>query len=909
MRVERWWDPAGPVVDLLTPGSDRQLDTANALVAVHRAGAAALIDAGSQPLCDVQRINHALECAQQAYAGPVTKALSHALGDDTYARLLVNDIAKEAHATTIRLYQTAVAKGVAPSVAAARAAAVYAVPARALGKYALTAIDPAAKDATITDASDSALFTWVSQAATRELEGVSKAETLEVRRAAQVDEPRDHGRYAAARTDEEQAALDWFEAQFMEPQVATEPAKPKKQPRRLRQLRKVRAIPVVKPAERTTAQRASATRTPAFRALAQRARAKLRELNAIEAEKQAPQVTDSRLELGDMTHLAGPVHDPKLTNDVTYAMTIGQWHDLHLASVNDAARKYRLNRGRGMFHDETLMSARALMRGADNNAGLTDQVSHDEALRNVRDQLLHRLKADGSPEYSLQDPVVLELDDTDAEALMHAAMEEHRWIYHEAQDDIKRKMLRKYAREASMHDLDINAEIQHVQIMPDYHDPDQYLFVWQPPDPNLPTDAPRNTPAVVEVTVSSAEGNLHGEYDPGTRNAQPSVRLDPNQLLQINGSDPYDIGRKQSFDQMLGMRRWQLAAYVVDPTDVGKATETLERRQQVASMERRDAGGRFAAVDVDLSDHSIQAWLEGAQDKARSKARSKPRQLRKVRAIRAVSAPVAAPTDASRATAQRATAERQGAERATYTRAQVSAATRALEVNAASHDPDALPLADGEVYTVMGGNLTRNGRPYDVRKLLGLSPNGWDRDLSAAESANMYLPDMQEATAVDAQLKAGGASRSAAISGPRIFAKEYAGGELGMEQFIADYENKAGHLHKGGPFGATEVRLHRVRKGGEVRVKADVRDLTDYDAESVHVFRWDENATGDYLSVNFDGSYRLLSRAATHDRLRGLWSELRHGEIGGDIVGYVENPKVDLWNVTDTPRPNGPLSR
>lgn len=886
--AERWWDPAGPAVDLLTPGGDRQLDIANALVAVHRCGAAAILDAASTPLCDVYRVNDALECARAAYAEPISKALTGALGDANYARLLVEDIAKEAHAAAVQIFQSAVGKGIAPSVAAHRAAAVYAVPARDMGTYSKWALNPATKNEMITDASDAVLFTWVHKAAASEVESVAKAaETIERRHDLQATEPRDRqGRYAGAEQD--QSVLDALELQFMEP------AKTTKQPKRLQDLRKVRrprrvrrVQRVEQPAAAPVAQR-KVRLTPVQRRKIARATPKLQQILAEQALTTV-QVNEAPAGLGNMIDIDGPVRDPRLDHDVTFTMSSGRWSQLYWASFQDANARWNLGPDRGFIDGETLISAKQLTRGSDNNAAVAGTEQHEESIRLARD--IGRVEAEAPSDLR---PVHEELTFDEMDVISSAMMHGDPMATLDTMDKVKAQALRRLFKENSIHGVQPNNELSNTHLLPDVNDPSQWLVVWQPPNPDDPQTS-RELPMVVEVTVDS--DGLHGEYDPGTRGGESSVRLDPNQLIQVNGPDRDLSIPKISYDPLKGVRRIQLQGRVVNPGRSSKATETLERRHDLATAERRDPGtGRFAALD--LSDHSIQAWLEGEK----RKIRSAPPAARKVRRVRRVTRATATPAPvkpiATKAPAQRVV------EQTPVTRRQVQAATRSIALNRASKDATALPLTDDATYYVMGGEQSRSGRNLDVRSVLGISEHAWDHDLSRDQAMALYSAPMYQGDAVGAMIKAGEHARAAGISGKIQMRGEYPATEMGREQFLADYEHKVGVMHTGGALGAAEVRLRRIRKDGQLRITAVVRDITDYSTGGIHVFR--DESVGNQVSVSWAKQYRLKSRAAERAEVDGLWTELSTmGENYNETNDIVENPKVDLWTVTDTP-PAGP---
>lgn len=182
----RWWAPAAPRVGpdafdllLLEAGSDSRLDLANAVVAYHRVGAAAC-----EAAKDERQLVDNLIRARAVFAPAMTSSVSKCVTEgDTYAGLLVRDVADDAEQAALDLYRQAVAKGVTSTLAAQRVGAVFGVPAVDLGGYRALACTPAASPVAIADAADKALFTYVEKVCDEEWEApyetVSKATDTE----------------------------------------------------------------------------------------------------------------------------------------------------------------------------------------------------------------------------------------------------------------------------------------------------------------------------------------------------------------------------------------------------------------------------------------------------------------------------------------------------------------------------------------------------------------------------------------------------------------------------------------------------------------------------------------------------------------------------------------------------------
>lgn len=188
--ADRWWAPQGAHVgpdasdlSLLEPGDEVLHDLGASLMALHRVGAAACEAVSRGPIPDEVALITALATARGAFAEPLVDSVSKSLNDATYAGLLVRDVFDDAEQGALDLFRAAVAKQVAPPIAAQRAGLVYGVPREALAPYLRIATDPRANPAMIADTADRVLFAHVEKVCREEsaevLETVSKAPAAE----------------------------------------------------------------------------------------------------------------------------------------------------------------------------------------------------------------------------------------------------------------------------------------------------------------------------------------------------------------------------------------------------------------------------------------------------------------------------------------------------------------------------------------------------------------------------------------------------------------------------------------------------------------------------------------------------------------------------------------------------------
>lgn len=177
MTTARWWAPTEPhlgpdeidLAMLAVEGGNSRLDLGGVLLAAHRVGDAACQEAASRPICDESTLIDSLAGARARLADPMVDSVSKCVSEGgSYAGLLVMDVLDAADRTAVELFSAARSRGVAGPLAAARAGAIYGVPASELGQYRTLALDPKANPVALTDAADRAVFKYFAELAEQE---------------------------------------------------------------------------------------------------------------------------------------------------------------------------------------------------------------------------------------------------------------------------------------------------------------------------------------------------------------------------------------------------------------------------------------------------------------------------------------------------------------------------------------------------------------------------------------------------------------------------------------------------------------------------------------------------------------------------------------------------------------------
>ena len=177
--MSRWWapeqvldEPDEVVKAAFLPLNDGN-EMPSALLGVHRAVAGAISKRVSQGLIDERGLVDAMAQMRGKVIGGALEAISKSV-DPTYAGLLLRDWCDAAELGALRVYRTAVSKGVAPVVAAERAAAAYGVPSESMGKYLSVAAEPKSAPSVVNDTADRVLMESISKLHRSESEPVQE---------------------------------------------------------------------------------------------------------------------------------------------------------------------------------------------------------------------------------------------------------------------------------------------------------------------------------------------------------------------------------------------------------------------------------------------------------------------------------------------------------------------------------------------------------------------------------------------------------------------------------------------------------------------------------------------------------------------------------------------------------------
>lgn len=355
--MNRWWAPEGPETEmtsgdlaLLAVGDDAQADLGLAIFAMHRAGAAGCLNAAQTPLVSTQTLVNEMAGARRSYAPFVVESVSKSLGSPSYAGLLVADLADDAERGAVDLFRSAVAKGVAPPLAAQRTAMVYGVPTNRLGPFRTLALTPQANPVALQDAADRALFSYVESVVNDEMAAVvSKADYLESHNEGQDA----RGRFTRLRertvSAADKARQLFAEEEKVEEKPAERQVRPARATRPARAARATRAAREVRaPAPTSSAQRTQArTQTRSSQRYQNRAlrrameRLQGRELELATDTRQAPAHSFNEV----MAQIAseGGYHIFDLPTDDQVSMFLSRQDFFRLAdAAMDAGEQFRM---------------------------------------------------------------------------------------------------------------------------------------------------------------------------------------------------------------------------------------------------------------------------------------------------------------------------------------------------------------------------------------------------------------------------------------------------------------------------------------------------------------------------------------------------------------------------------------
>lgn len=583
---------------LAVTGEDPRLDLGGALLAAHRVGDAACRAASATPLCDEGTLATALASARAQLGEPMVDAVSKCVEGGSYGALLVRDVLDDADDAAIELYRSAVARGVAPGVAAARVGAVYGVPSQELGAYRPVATDPKAALPALIDKADRALFGFVEKLSTEEADTrvtVSKAPVLERQRTRTItpDDPtttyydaRDEGgRFVGQTTLAQPGLLNRLRGRYgigaqQAPDVATgrpsetaaerEPQTKIISVQELRaQRQKTRALagpkrrPKAKP--KTEEERATQTRTQQQRATQTRLRQKM-----AKQTKLAPTLERELAPPTTQPFLHG--NHPLLAKQGSPAVNY-QTFEHEVAYVLDDSNAFHLNRQIASSPGR-IMRVGHLTDLAGGNPEEVGTKAHDDQVENVAIDA-----SGGEAEYR---PIALDdLPDDEEEQKRVLAYEAQKWANQHADPDMERTSWMPNARAEG--------------------------FVIFTQDPH------EVMPKVFEFVVERARGRVDGTV----RHMEHT--LDPDQAYEV--SSPHEWARDSEFDPLHNVVRTRVRLRPIDDAEVeqfrrgghpsqrrrnvGKAAAVLERPVPVLVrpddpetpyFDARDSSGRFAAA-------------------------------------------------------------------------------------------------------------------------------------------------------------------------------------------------------------------------------------------------------------------------------------------------------------------------
>lgn len=869
--ADRWWDPSGPAYDLLTPGGDTRLDAANALFALHRAGAAALNAAAATPMLDESVISKAADSARAAYAEPVCESLGQTLGDTTYAGLLVRDIADSAEHASLGVYRSCVSKGVPPPIAAQRAALVYGVAPNHLGSYQAVASNPISKDIAVLDAADRAVFAWASTVAEGEIEEISKRESAAQRREAIEDQPRSPGgRWgrrdlaSTAEASRNPATIDgmsveeWVNAQTAEPVVERQ-ERTQRAPRAQRKTRTQRAAP----------QRAEATAAPTVRSAMPNVRADVRApvqrmdaRNRVLASRDADHLMDAvdaqpavrRHGTDSLTVPRGGETMPLLNDATTYVMPMEEWRELERAARTE---------GKGPHESGAVyLTGEGLQRHSGTGA-FTGSERHEELVDDMESEF-HINRAYGDAPQDIVIPVPKHVVDE----LGKAANPQQASLM---LDDHKRRYLMDYLEDnPQTGKISVAEEVGYISYIPDHHTGDM-LFVWRPPNPADPK-ATRPVRLIAEITVDSR--NARGEVDPGTRHGEGTVELDPHSLLRVDRTRSHS--ENLTYDQDRKVGRVQIDASVADKF---RKAESPARRRAAAADQPRD-GGRWGARQAPAIDgQDVEGWVRDQLAGTRQRREQRTARTQRVqRATRAAPALVPVRSD------QRSTAR--AAARADVRR-ELSPVTR-LQMHLRKTVPsgDAAPFADSESYTVIAGDVLE--RHFGVTSQAMVVDHDLDsRRTDALRSLPFHNGD-------DALEEVNQNTFTDELNTKLVLDRSYAATSAGEQRFLRDYRQMAGRM------AVTRFTMRRYMENDQLRIRIKVHDSTDHSEPVLNVLRWNSTNADRRHTLHFQGARRVLSEDQVDRQLSIEWHAAAQGTHGPSVGGNIPNPSLHWWDINDT---------
>lgn len=915
----RWWAPQGAHLGpdagdllLLEPGEDPEKDLGNALLALHRVGAAACEVAATTPLVDESTLIGALVKAREQVAPAAVESVAKSLGDVAYADLLCRDVLDDAEAGALVLFRTAVSKGVPPPIAAQRCGMVYGVPYGQLGQYRALAIDPRANPVALTDAADRVLLEHVRKAVAVEdfKQDVSKAPVAVLDRIVTQDDPTTP--YYDARTETGQFAPattklhEWIQQQAAEAPVKAEaPAKPK-----------VRRISRIKRVQRAPAPAAQQVKTEQVKTRAVSAKPLTPTQVATQKRTQGnlpPDVFDPGV--GPPPHLVPKplreIDDPGPYDDLpgeTLAITLPATHWGNF--VAHGADGHVI--GDKVFRMNVLeeYSAQKPLPFADHMEMVTSD--QDQRVLYAADLLW-------------QDDDYVSQEEPHVEVVPSGIMPaEGSRLYKLFGQEMREKTVREWLRaEHGGHPphaaFEVDEEARFVREYPDLENPDDTVFVYSPPPVNTTPDqdAYYRRPPLTVVEALIEPDDARGIYVASqTRHGHAEFRLNPNAGWKVTAPNKQgDLFYDREHNIL--RRRVKLTAMskeeVEDLEKKLKAEGKLEIYKALATLDdpattyydARDTGGRFTTTLEAAPPVAVPRYEFPTITRAPEKAR-----VRRVNRVRRVQRTQDAQVQATTAQigTQAVTAQ------SVRTKAPVSLGVSTVPIT--TKDGKTVPWHDQGRYDVFdigtwAGIMNDLGRPHqnlwtdaskmtvkkdqvqlfydppeEVRSKYGFGPADVDNAMSAIQ---VYA----DAAASLARLSAEGKKEyeRQMLDTPPVMNQE------DMEKV----EERVNDLFKRDPrMRQLDIEVYTDPQGirrvvllkPSAKIQAKVREQAVIDwHESIE--DWDSD-----FDLQYVGEKKTMTPELVHQRMTDLWTDIEHGRIATGETFRIFNVPVKWYQAT-----------
>lgn len=864
--LTRWWAPDSPGIGpdendlaMLVPGGDGPKDLGQALLVLHRVGAAACEAVATQPLADESILGLALASARAMVVPEAVTMVSKAVDDASYAGLLLKDTLDDAEAAALSLWRSCTAKDMPPSMVAKRVGAVYGVPIRELGKYTAAAMDPKTRPEVLEHLADRALFDFIAKTVTEEA-----VETkVEISKAPVAEEPRPRGPRVGNMDLQElldrsqrQQVSEYLDEHNVEQdergrfvrEGASRSASLRAKPMRARSLR---AKPL-RGAPQNVAQRKSALKLNTVREAQRKTltvqQARLKELIAEDTSEALEQAMNVQIGL--------PRPAPDMLKRIPDRNTgyVNLWASLSFVLPADEweAAKEQM----GSDEEGTLyLRVGNLAEYTGEHPELTDSQEANNLIAYAAQMVAAR------PEHAGQRHVKRVTDAS------------HKLTDRRQLEELKLEFLKELEKQGLLRNPTF--ELNYVTSAQADDDPDDLVLMWVPPQPGKHPGR-RPVPIVVETVLEedAVRGTDHAHDN-------KDVRVDPNLPLRAYvhtspmdrryvQTDPNEPGvivvraylsaaQEEDIDQAVKRRARRKRPF-------GKGAAEQERfRELVAArrIQRDPQSGEFVDIQ-ELLDRSTAQQAKAKPLRAQS-MRAKPLRGRAL-AGQAMGKPVAAKP----AQVKQAKMKPLNAKQVSYV------ATVAAEHQDARQT---VFLDDAYDYTVLdmhdlGGLLDESNsdfleQTYERPTELGLSAQHKIRQLARSKVVGPHQARMELVGEAENMLAVGpGLSQwSAPVVTARVFNEDDLDAvAYELEDYLAKNEGVM-RLH-------VLIQVDEDHGGYELKIRGNASPV-----DQVHLVRW-EDSVGQRLELLPEGSRRLLDRNGM-----ASWLKMRFARVTGPFAG------------------------